>query len=350
VDNKQVYTDNITVWVSDDNVTWGVLQHNVGEGMGRFNHTGGYLIWNFSTNPPGVNPFTYLPIYGWAINANVTLYARYQLNITDTAHEGMYHNLSGSDWQISIANNSGGLGPGIIDTEHHMTQAVLEHLTQWGTVQTISGLLVNTTGFRTTQTINGLIQNISVTAWYTTQTINGTILNISTTAWRTTQTISGLIRNTSGFRTIQIINGTIMNTSTIGISIINIYPANTSHIPMLQPIVLFTLFNSTGASSFTVYTGNSSANATHYLFNDSFIGNGTYHDSYFNATNYTVWYYWKICAYDNGGWLNETVHFNIVPPTSSIIAPSNPLSSILGLFGIFGLIAIIFAIRRRRRR
>ena len=126
--NTQIYTDNITVWVSDDNLTWGVLQHNIGNGMGRFPHTMGYLHWNWTTEPLGVTAFSYIPTKGYVIDSNTTLYVRYQLNITDTANTGLHRNLSGSPWEICIVNESAGAGIGIIDSESFTCQAEVEPL------------------------------------------------------------------------------------------------------------------------------------------------------------------------------------------------------------------------------
>jgi len=124
VNNTQIYTDNITVWVSDDNVTWGVLQHDIGNGMGRFPHTMGYLHWNWTTEPDGVEAFPYTPIKGYVISSNTTLYARYQLNITDTAVEGIYYNLTA--WEISVVNESSGDGIGVINSASHTCKAKVE--------------------------------------------------------------------------------------------------------------------------------------------------------------------------------------------------------------------------------
>lgn len=155
---------------------------------------------------------------------------------------------------------------------------------------------------------------------------------IMATPWTTVETINGSIRNV-----------------TYGVQIINIYPGNNSHIQKTQPTLLFTLFNSTGVSNFTVFTGNSTANATYFLFNDSYVGNGTYHSSYFNATEYYTDYYWRVCVWDNGAWLNETYSFNIIHESGGG-SQGNVAFGILGIFGIFGLVGFIMVLRMRKRK
>lgn len=87
----------------------------------------------------------------------------------------------------------------------------IHNTTVWKTVQTINGVILNASGFRTVQTITGAITN--TTGWRTQQTITGTILN--TTGFRTMQTITGAITNTTGWRTIKTINGSIYNVSEV---------------------------------------------------------------------------------------------------------------------------------------
>jgi hypothetical protein len=148
--------------------------------------------------------------------------------------------------------------------------------------------------------------------------------------------------------TIQIINGSIHNVS-YGVSIINIYPANESHITKTQPTLLFTLVNSTGSSNYTVYTGNLSTDVTHYLSNDSFVGNGTYHADYFNATGYYVEYYWRVSVNDSSYWTNETYHFSVVHD-GGMVPVRSPLAivGVMALFIALGIFLFIFVMKRRK--
>lgn len=93
-------------------------------------------------------------------------------------------------------------------TKQTVTGVVINS-TIWRTKQTLTGLITNTTLWRTKQTITGNIVN--TTRWWTKQTLTGVILN--TTRWRTSQTIVGSLTNTTKWKTIITLSGVIQNTT-----------------------------------------------------------------------------------------------------------------------------------------
>jgi hypothetical protein len=137
--------------------------------MGRFAPTGGYLTWNHTTSPAGCDPF----MYGggdWAIKSNTTCYIRYKLNITTSAIAGTYYNQTGSDWQISIENNSI-----VSDVEHHNVKAVIETLpvagTRSATIRTygidhFTWLGTNTTAYYVYKNLTGMNEATEYIAIY----------------------------------------------------------------------------------------------------------------------------------------------------------------------------------------
>ena len=91
---------NITLWISGDNVSWEVLQYDVGYGNGRFPNGGGNLTINNSIW--GVflgNPWDYHGQDG-VINENCSIYLRFQCNLTFGMHYGIYVN--DTPWWVYI--------------------------------------------------------------------------------------------------------------------------------------------------------------------------------------------------------------------------------------------------------
>jgi hypothetical protein len=95
---------NCTVWVSTTGVIFERLNDNDGNGPGVFKAPYWGLWWNWTTSPGGIpNPFTY-HMGGYWIDADTTLYARFQYNLSSTLETGTYYN--DSDWYIDGYNNT----------------------------------------------------------------------------------------------------------------------------------------------------------------------------------------------------------------------------------------------------
>ena len=92
--SNEIDANNITVWISGDNVTFHRPDCNLGYGNGVFPPGGGYIELNWSSwGEPLDNPFTYHG-NGVQITSNCTIFVRLQLNITSEVQAGIYTNKS----------------------------------------------------------------------------------------------------------------------------------------------------------------------------------------------------------------------------------------------------------------
>ena len=103
--------DNITMYISPDNVSWEILQYDAGNGMGVFPTDGGNLtinqtIWDVFLG----NPWEYHGDNG-LINENCSIYLRFRCNLTIDLNDGEYkegyfRNETDNPWKVYIVNNS----------------------------------------------------------------------------------------------------------------------------------------------------------------------------------------------------------------------------------------------------
>jgi len=96
--------ENITMWISGDNVSWERVEDDVGYGRGVFPDGGGNLtinatIWNVFL----ANPWDYHGD-GTVINENCSIYLRFQCNLTFGMNYGEYINMTGFPCTVGIGN------------------------------------------------------------------------------------------------------------------------------------------------------------------------------------------------------------------------------------------------------
>ena len=106
INSSCIGADNISVWVSTDNITFKLLQDTrPGGKTGHFLHGGSYLYWTDATSPVGADPFEY---YGGQFvipPGYKELWVRYKVNVSIDSDKGWYENYS-YFWAIDIINNS----------------------------------------------------------------------------------------------------------------------------------------------------------------------------------------------------------------------------------------------------
>ena len=87
------------------------------------------------------------------------------------------------------------------------------------------------------------------------------------------------------------------------------------------------------------------------ISNFSSVNNGTYHYvNYFNATNYTVDYYWRVYADDGTQHVNETFHFTPSMQGGQVISSQGAGISIAAAGMMIGVIALVFATSKRKKK
>jgi hypothetical protein len=163
--------------------------------------------------------------------------------------------------------------------------------------------------------------------------------------------------NTSIPRTWQVLSGMLCNFSfgntsiPIIISISNPYPANESTDIPLQIIAYATITNTEGNTmTLRFYYGNSTANATTQLgATQSGLGNGTYNQLFYPATNYSTIYYWRVYVDDGSDFVNNTFYFTTIAIPGGGIT-SRSIIGIIGIIGLIGLFGGLMYNRRKRRR
>ena len=124
VNSSCIGADNISVWVSTDNITFSLLEDTNGAKMGHFPHGGGYLYWNDSTSPMGADPFSYFGGGQYITDATTKIWARFRLNVTMDCDKGWYENHSGF-YDVEILNNS---KAELIDYEYFTARAYVDKL------------------------------------------------------------------------------------------------------------------------------------------------------------------------------------------------------------------------------
>ena len=129
------------------------------------------------------------------------------------------------------------------------------------------------------------------------------------------------------------------------IDVIPVYPENNSVVSP-QPYLVFELVTPTGDTmNYTVYVGNSSVNTTTVLASASGVGNATYNHLYVLAVNNSEDYYWRVYAYDDTLFVNETFNFGVSTSMGGFLVMSNSFAFVLALGGwIFGVAGLIFAL------
>lgn len=254
-----IYADNFTLYVSTDNATWGILKHDVGYGLGTFKPEGWTLEWNFTTNPDEfLPPFDYQPGGTYAITSDTTLYARYRLNITSDAVEGIYRNYTTSQWSIYLDNNSNVVGyPWYYSVEAEVEKGLV---VAWNTITTWNGTVFNTSHWLTPSTWNGTLYNSS--HWLPISTWNGTLYN--TSHWLLTTSWNGTLYNATQVITISSWNGTLYNASHwLSTTVWNGTLYNTSHWLLLTSWN-GTLYNETQTNTIASWNG-TLYNISHWL-------------------------------------------------------------------------------------
>jgi len=96
--------------------------------------------------------------------------------------------------------------------------------------------------------------------------------------------------------------------------------------------------------NYTIYVGNSTANCTTILTNESNVANGTYFYDYYSAINYAT-YYWRVQANDGTYQTNETFLFTVA--TTEI---TGGMSSAIFLIGLFAIPFAMLALTKRRKK
>jgi len=381
--------DNITCWVSIDNITWDILQCNWwGYGPGVFAaypYSISNQTWNFTTSPVGIDPFTY---YGDStyITTDCTLYVRFQCNLSGVLYEQFYTNFTA--WYVEISNNTkawsnleyynGMMNVTVRDWQNIQAwngtiynvsnwnniaswNGTIYNQTRWNNVQAWNGTIYNVSNWQNIQSWNGTIYNTS--NWYNIQSWNGTIYNTSrwnnvqawngtiynvTTGWQNIETWNGTIYNvTTGWQNIQAWNGTVFNTSAIdNITVSDPYPANNSINIPLQIIAFVTITNLNGnPMTLRFFNGTTQMGAT-----QSGLGNGTYNQLYYPATEYNTEYSWRVYANDGTNHVNETYNFTTRSPAVGGSVSSRSIIGIVGIIGLVGLFGGLMYSRRKRRR
>lgn len=266
---------------------------------------------------------------------NGSIYNLTTWKILDSAINGSIYNIS--RWNIFDSTINGSI----------------YNVSRWNIIDsTINGSIYNLTTWKIIDaTINGSIYNIS--RWnIIDDIINGSIYNL--TLWKTIDnTINGSIYNTSNWYVIDnTINGSIYNITVANIIISNPYPANESTDIPLQIIAYLTITNIQGNTmTLGFYYGNSTANATIQLgATQSGLGNGTYNQLFYPATNYSTTYYWRVYVNDGTDYVNNTFHFT----TTTVPGDDRVFSrSVIGVIGIIGLVGLMIGLlynRRKKRR
>jgi len=202
--------------------------------------------------------------------------------------------------------------------------------------------------------INGEFTNVSIRVWQNVNdTINGAFTNA--TAWQNVNTsINGAFTNTTAWQNVDTsINGVFTNTTPTNITITSPYPANESTSIPLQIIAYVTITNTEGNTmTLRFYYGNSTANATTQLgATQSGLGNGTYNQLFYPATNYSTTYYWRVYANDGTDYVNNTFYFTTTAtPGGGGGISSRSVIGVIGIIGLIGLIGGLLYSRKRKRR
>jgi hypothetical protein len=129
------------------------------------------------------------------------------------------------------------------------------------------------------------------------------------------------------------------------LDVICIYPENNSY-ASAQPYLTFQLVTPTGSlMNYTVFIGNSSANATTFLANDSGVGNGSYYHIHAIAVDVNETYYWRVFVEDGSLFVNETFNFGISVAVGGLIAIPNSFLLAVAIGGwIIGLASLILVV------
>ena len=165
------------------------------------------------------------------------------------------------------------------------------------------------------------------------------------------QTVQGYFTGGNVTSSYQITQGWFSggNTTVLYINISNTYPTNNTLINHIVPSIYFTINQTYGQDmNYTVFW-NTSGNVDLQFVNAQNITNGTYYNSYNNASSYGGWYYWRIQADDGVHYINETYKFKTTYGTPFITQPTSSIFVILGVFGIIGVVVFILIVRKKKQ-
>ena len=100
--------------------------------------------------------------------------------------------------------------------------------------------------------------------------------------------------------------------------------------------------------NYTIYWGENQHNLTTNISYGNLINNGTYYDSFTNASNYGSTYYWSVNATDGTIWVNESYNFKTRREAIGGLGGGNyMIPLVIGCMG-FLIFFLIFMGRKKR--
>ena len=134
------------------------------------------------------------------------------------------------------------------------------------------------------------------------------------------------------------------------VNITNPYPTDESLNIPLQPTIYVTINHTTGDTmNISWYYGATIGNENTILGNENNITNSTQSKLFFQASNRSTTYYWRVMANDGIHYINKTYSFTSDFVGGGISRPSNIALAVMGMmFGIFGLLSM-FALKKRKK-
>jgi hypothetical protein len=131
----------------------------------------------------------------------------------------------------------------------------------------------------------------------------------------------------------------------VSISVTNEYPSNGTILFGLQPTLHFDLDSIYGEMSYKIYTGDTAESCNNLIASATGLDNGTfYFVNYYNATNYTT-YYWRIHFNDTQYHGNNTFNFINTYEGGILTSPSG----LIGIIGMFGFVTGLMALNRNKK-
>lgn len=126
----------------------------------------------------------------------------------------------------------------------------------------------------------------------------------------------------------------------------NVYPGNlSSNIPM-QPTIYFTLNHSRGdMMNYSIFYGLSEGNENILINSSQNVVNNTFNSLFFQASDYSTVYYWRVMLDDGLFYTNYTFNFRTVGYIGQV--SSNSIALAAAAF-LIGLIPLVFVINRKR--
>jgi len=249
-----------------------------------------------------------------------------------------------TDWNITISNTSGDF---TLLQDWNIT--LQNSSSAWQETQDWNITISNTSTYTQITDWNITLQNSStytqISDW------NITLQNESGT-WQQIQDWNITLQNHNSFTQIADWNITLMNgTGTPSITITNEFPSDNSFNAPLQPLVYATVNSTVGNTlNVSIYYGLTEGNENTLLGTDSLVGNGTYDQTFFQASGRATRYYWRIQADDGETYVNETFNFRTEGfPGGSIGQPSGSyIFGVIGILGIALLPLVLWKLKKRR--